>query len=348
MGKKLSIIVLLAVILSVTSGCGPQGAEPSGQESVGIESGIAAINRGAERFSELKNGTLEATAAISSENNALEAMNTGESGSLTTFISRSKGYDFIQETNAKNEGTREISYSAVKQVSGDLFYSFVVEPTQAEREQPYEWNNPDGEGGEPSYGPNGTLKMMTGPFKLLSDVRYIKSITREETDSFEKYTVTASDAYAEYMKVTAHSQKENYIVHEHREVYWIDQSGLLTKSQIREEFEWTIDGITDTYVSDITVELTGYNYKKLKKIGDELPSMIFFDGSLYTESSAVLDINSSALTRIGSVKSTVSSVQEPEGENEANRPIKNAEIYKSGENSIIVKYIDYKLYEKND
>lgn len=270
MGKKLSIIILLAVILSVTSGCGPQGAEPAGQESAGIESGIAAINRGAERFSELKNGTLEATAAISSKNKAVESMGTGESNSLTTFILRSKGYDFIQETNAKNEETGEISYHAIKQVDGNVFYSFAVEPAQAEGEKSYEWTDHDGEDGEPSYGPNGALKMMTGPFKLLSDVKYIKSITREENGSFEKYTVTASDAYAEYMKETAYSQKENYIVHEHREVYWIDQNGLLIKCQIREEFEWTIDGIADTYLSDITVELTGYNDKKLKEIGDEL------------------------------------------------------------------------------
>lgn len=344
MGRKLSIIMLIAVILSGTSGCVPQEEPPP---SI-VERGVAAINQGAERFSKLENGTLEATASISSENNALEAMNTGESSSLTAFISRSKGYDFIQETNAKNEEAGEISYSAVKQMNGDLFYSFVVEPTQAERKTPYEWSNPDEEGGEQSYAPNGAMKMMTGPFKLLSDAKYIESFEGGKSGSYEKYIVTVSDAYAEYMKEIGHSQKENYTVHEHREVYWIDQNGLLTKCQIREEFEWTIDGITDTYVSDITVELTGYNYKKLKEIGDELPSMIFFDGSLYTESSAVLDLNPSALTRIGSVKSTVSSVQEPERENEANRPIKNAEIYKSGENSIIVKYIGYKLYEKND
>src|SRR5665648_541208 len=72
------------------------------------------------------------------------------------------------------------------------------------------------------------------------------------------------------MKEDAHSAEENYIVHEQREIYWINEEGLLIKRQSYGEFEWTIDGIADIYTFDTTVELTGYNYKKLTEIGDEL------------------------------------------------------------------------------
>lgn len=342
MNKKLPIILLTITILFGLSACNVQKPETNS-----VESNLKQINQGIKQFSELKNGTLEVSASIKAEKNAVKSLITDDTVNtlLTTFVSNRKGYDYIQEASSLNKTTKEIQYSASKQVHGAMFYSFAIDPSAKERTEPYEWEDIDGTSGT-NYKPDGALQMIAQPSKLLSNKRYIGAITREKTGSFLKYTVTANSAYSEYIKDVAHSQKENYVVREHREIYWIDADGLLIKSQVYDDLDWTIDGIADHYISDTTVTLTGFDYKKLKEIGEELPPMIRFDGELYTLSPVLLDINLDGLTRIGKITTIVGSVQEPEQNNQANRFIKNAVIYQSGENSIIVKSNDYRLYEK--
>ena len=306
------------------------------------------INKGIEQFSKLKNGTLEITGSMKAEKNAVKSMNNefADNTSLTTFVLNQKGYNYIQETNSLNEKTGEIQSSAVKQINGTLFFAQPVDSLTKERKEPYEWQDTSETRGT-SYNPNGALKMMAVSEKLLSNEKYIEAITKEKSGAFLKYTLTTNDAYKKYLKEDTHSAKENFIIHEHREIYWVNEDGLLIKRQSYGEFEWTIDGIADTYISDLTLELSGYNYKKLTEIGDELPPMIMFEGELYTQASALLDVNLDALTKIGTIESVAGSVQEPEKNNQANRFIKNATVYRCGKNSVIVKYNDYMLYEKN-
>lgn len=341
--KKLFAIILAATVLLGICAC-------SGQESEtgNIESNLEQINKGIEQFSKLKNGTLKVYGSLAARNNAVESLNNAdtENTSLITFVQNQKGYDFIEEVISIKEKNGETQYSAIKQVQGTLFIALPGDSSTAERINPYEWNDA-GDSSQISYEPNGTLKMMAVPAKLLEHEEYIETVTKEKDGASEKYTVKTNEAYAKYMKEDAHSAEENFILHEHRESYWINEDGLLSKHQIYDAFEWTVDGISDTYILDLTVELTGCNYKKLKKIGDELPPMIMFKGELYTQSPALLDVNLDALIKIGRIESVVGSVQEPEQNNQANRDIKNAVIYKSDKNSIIVKSSGYTLYEKN-
>src|SRR5665648_272681 len=343
MEKKLYVIILAIAVLLGIYACSAQRPETSS-----VESNLKQINKGIAQFSELKNGTLEVDGSLIAQNNAVESINTAneENTSLTTFVLNQKGYDYIEEKNSLNEKTGEIQYSAAKQVQGTPYYALPVEPSAKERTKPYEWEGIS-ELSRKLYEPNGALKMMAVPAKLVGNEEYIKAITKEKNGSLIKYTLTTNDAYAKYMKEDAHSAEENYIVHEQREIYWINEEGLLIKRQSYGEFEWTIDGIADIYTFDTTVELTGYNYKKLTEIGDELSPMIMFKGELYTQSPALLDVNLDCLIKIGTIESIVGSVQEPEQNNQANRYIKNATVYGGGKNGIIVRYNDYTLYEKS-
>jgi hypothetical protein len=341
MGKKLSAIILTVLILIGVCSCSIRE-----KETDRIESNLKKINQAIEQFSELKNGTLEVNSSLKSENNAVESLNTGttEGTSLLTFISNQKGYDFIEETSALNKKTGEIQYTSIKQVNGSLFYAQGVDSLSKERA--YVWQDTE-KTNETSYEPNGALRMMAVPAKVVGDREYIESVTREKNGSLIKYTVTTNNAYAKYLKEITHGVQENYIVHEHREIYLVNENGLLVKHQSYDESEWTIDGIADTYAMNVTAKLTGYNYKKLKEIGSELPPMIMFEGELYTQSSALIDVNLDALVEIGTIESVIGSIQEPEQNNQSNRPIKNAILYRSGENDIIVKFDDYTLYGKN-
>ncbi|MBN7772189.1 hypothetical protein [Clostridium aminobutyricum] len=344
MGKKLSAIVLAVVILLGISSCSMQEQGMNSTDSTEIN--LKQIRQGIGQFSKLKNGTLEVDAMMRSENHAVESLNNEmtKNTSLITFILNRKGYDFLEERNALNEQTGKSEYSATKQVQGRLSLAIPVEQSIAERTKPYEWEDISGTNRN-HYEPNGALSMMAVPSKIVDNEKYIASITKEKEGSLTKYTLTTSETFAKYAK-EIHREEENYTVREHREIYWINGDGLLIKRQIYEKFDWTMDGIEDTYSSNTTVELTGYNYKKLTKIGDELSPMIVFEGNLYTQSSAVLDINVDALIEIGTIESVVGSIQKPEKNNQANRLIKNAKVYKSGKNSLIVKYSDYTLYEK--
>lgn len=341
MTKKVSAIILTIAVLLGLCACSVQE-----QAISSIESNLKQINKGIEQFSELKNGTLEVVSSFKVKNNAVNSLNTEnmENTSLVTFVLNRKGYDFIEETTSLNKKTGETQYSAIKQVHGALFYSLPVKPSVNVRVTPYEWED---QTSGTHYEPNDTLKMMLVPDQFLSNEKYVAAVTKEKNGSLVKYTVTTNEEYAKYMKDSVHSAEENYIVHEHSEIYWVNKYGLLIKYKSHEEFEWTINSISDTYVSDITVGLTGYNYNKLTEIGDELSPMIMFEGEIYTQSLALLDVNLDALIEIGKISSVVGSVQEPEKNNQANRSIKNAIVYRSGENSVIVKYNDYLLYEKN-
>lgn len=343
MTKKVSAIILTIAVLLGLCACSVQKREASS-----IESNLKQINKGIEQFSELKNGTLEVVSSFKVKNNAVNSLNTNniENASLVTFVLNRKGYDFIKETYSENKKTGGTQYSAIKQVHGSLFYNLPVKPSANERVNPYEWEDIDRTSGI-YYEPNDTLKMMLVPAQFLSNEKYVATVTKEKNGSLVKYTVSTNDEYSKDMREIAHSAEENYIVHERSDIYWVNKYGLLIMHKSYEEFEWTINGISDTYVSDITVELTGYNYNKLTEIGGELSSMIMFEGEIYTQSLALPVANLDALIEIGTINSVVGSVQEPEKNNQANRSIKNAIVYRSGENSVIVKYKDYLLYEKN-
>lgn len=343
MDKKLSAIILAVVLVLGMCSCNEHVSETNS-----IESNLKQINKGIAKFSELKNGTVEVNSSLRAEKNAVESLDTSntENTSLTTFILNQKGYDYIDERAFLNEKTREAQYSAAKQVHGTTFHALPVDPFTIERIKPYEWQNTS-EISRISYEPNATLKMMSVPAKLLGNEEYIETVTKEKNGSFMKYTVTTNDTYAKYMKEDVHSAEENYIVNVHREIYWINKDDLLIKHQSYDEIELTIDGIADRYILEVTVELTGYNYKKLIEIGNELPPMIMFKGELYTQSPVLLDIDLNELIEIGTIECIVGSVQEPEQNNQANRCIKNATIYGGGKKGIIVKYSDYTLYEKN-
>ena len=340
MGRKLTAIILAVLVLLGISACNLQA-----QQASSIEGNLKEINKAMEQFSKLKNGSIEVVGTMKSENNAVESLDNGntENTSLTTFVLNPNGYDYLEETNSLNKETGEIQCMAIKQVHGTLYQAQPAEPSTNERTICYEWENT----GQTSFKPSGVLSMMAVPAKVLSNEKYIKSIIKEKNCSLVKYTLITNGAYAKHMKEDTHSPEENYIVHEHRDIYWVNADGLLIKHENYDEMDYTIDGIADTYIMDITAELTGCNYTKLKELGDELPPMIMFEGELYTQSSALLDINIDALNKIGTIESVVGSVQEPEENNQANRFIKNATVYYGGKNGIIVKYKDYALYEKN-
>ena len=106
--------------------------------------------------------------------------------------------------------------------------------------------------------------MMAEPSRMIStNQEFIKSIAKETKGNLIQYTITTSKAYSKYMREITHGVQENYTVREHQELYWVDKKGLLVKRQSFDKSEWTVDGIADTYTSEITVELTGYNYKNL-------------------------------------------------------------------------------------
>lgn len=340
--KRLNMIILVIAVLVGICACSVQRSETGS-----VENNLAEINKGILRFSELKNGTLTVSTSLISKNNAVESMPSANevNTSLITFVLNHKGYDYIEEGKFLNEKTREIHYSAIKQVQGTLYYSSLVVPSTKERTKPYEWHS-NRDPNQEVYEPNGALQMMVVPGKLL-DEKYIKAITKEKNGSLTKYTLATNDVYAAYMKEVGHSAEENYNVHEQKKTYWINEDGCLIKHQSYVEVEWAIDGVADTYIADTTVELTGYNYLNLAEIGDELPPMILFKGELYTQSQTLISVNSGALTQVGRIESIVGSVQEPEQDNQANRFIKNATIYGSDKNGIIVKYTDYILYEKS-
>lgn len=256
---------LVVVILLGGSGCGVQE-----QETNSIENNLKQINEGIDKFSKLKNGTLEVIWFMKSANNAVESMDLGSSKntSLVTFILNHKGYDYIEETSNFNEKTGEFKYSATKQVQGKLFSTLPIEQSTKKRIKSYDWVD-SSQNDYNQYEPNGSLKMMVVPAKWLSNEEYIEAITKEKDGLLTKYTVTTNDAFAKNAKENYHSTEESYTVIEHREIYWINEDGLLVKHQMYDEFEWTIDGIADTYFADITVELTGYNYKNLTEIGNE-------------------------------------------------------------------------------
>lgn len=263
MKKFLLVSVLLILVLGI-SGCSIQEKGTNN-----IESNLKEINKGIKQFSNLKNGTLEVESSMKSVNNAVEAMESTKNTSTLTFILKPKGYDFIEETKVLNEKTGQTQYSATKQVHGKLFLGVLIEQSTKEKTKSYEWQDIS-EGNKKHYKPNGSLNMMVVPAKWLSNEGYIEAITKEKDGLLIKYTVTTNDAYAKYAKENYHSKEESYTVIEHRETYWMDKNGLLTKHQMYDEIEWTIDGVADTYISDITVELTGSNDKDLKEIGDKI------------------------------------------------------------------------------
>ncbi|WP_312651640.1 hypothetical protein [Aminipila sp.] len=262
MRKFLLVSVLLILVLGI-SGCSMQEKSTNS-----IENNLKEINKGIEQFSDLKNGTLEVESSMKSVNNAVEAMESTKNTSTLTFILKPKGYDFIEETKVLYENTGQTQYSATKQVHGKLFLGVPVEQLTKDKAKSYEWHDLS-EGNKKQYKPNGALNMMAVPAKWLSNEKYIKVITKEKDGLLTKYTVTTNDAFVKYAKENYHSKDESYTVVEHRETYWIDKDGLLTKHQMYDEIEWTIDGIADDYISYITVELTGRNDKDLKEIGDK-------------------------------------------------------------------------------
>ncbi len=262
MKKKIFIIALAVFILTGIGSCGSQ--EGKIQDGESVESDLKKINEAIEQFSMLKNGTLETTFHFESENHAVESLNTEITlqNSLTTFVLQESGYDFLEETTAFNESTKEYRYSAVKQVNGFMYFSEMITSTSTERPKAYVW----GEAREPNgtgYELNGTLTSMAVPSKLINNRKYIGSIARETDGLLIKYTVTTNNDYAKYLKEVTHGVQENYIVHEHRTIYWVNESGLLVKQQSYDESEWTIDGKADTYVTEMTVELTGYDLQTL-------------------------------------------------------------------------------------
>ena len=262
MNKKLSALILTVVVLLGMSSCSVQEKDTSS-----IESNLEQINKGIEHFSKLKNGTIEVVGSMKAKKRALKSMDSGntENTSLTTFVLNQQGYDFIEEMKSLNKDTGEIQYTAIKQVKGILFMAQPIESSTKVRTKPYEWED-TGEANQTNYKPNGALRMMAVQAKLFRNGEYIKSITREMEGSLAKYTLITNNAYARHMKEDTHSVEENYILHEHYDVYWVNEDGLLIKHQTHEEFDYTIDDITDTYTLDITAELTDYNDKKLTEI----------------------------------------------------------------------------------
>lgn len=262
MKKFLVARVLLILVLLGINGCSMQHKSINN-----IESNLKEINKGFEQFSELKNGTLQVNTSVKSANNAVEAMEQTKNTTILTFTLNSKGYEFIEKTTVLNEKTGQIQHSATKQIQGKLFLGEPFEQSTKDKVKSYEWH--DISEGKRQYEPNGALKMMTSLAKWLSNKEYIEAITKEKDGLLTKYTVTTNDAFAKYAR-ESHRSQENYTVIEHREIYWIDNNGLLVKHQMYDEIEWTIDGVADTYTLYTTVELTGSNDKDLKEIGDNI------------------------------------------------------------------------------
>lgn len=309
-----------------------------------IEGNLREIQNGAKQFTRLKNGTLELNSTMSTEDNSPSPLVNGSTKgiSLVSFISRPKGYDYLEEKRELDDETGEFHCSAVKQINGRFFMSSPSESTTNLQFNSYHWT--DVSDNDKNYEPSGILQLMTGQGKLLKNRGYIKSITKEAVGNLTKYTLTTNDVYAEYAK-KFHAPEENYTALKHVEIYWINEDGILVKQRTVDKVKWTIEGEEGTYISDATVKLTGHNYKKLKKIGDELPPMIMFDGKLYTKSNEILNLNTDGLVQIGTIDKIIGSIQKPEQDNQANRLIKGAKIYKASEKTIIVKDVDYVLYQ---
>ncbi|MPM60628.1 hypothetical protein SDC9_107480 [bioreactor metagenome] len=261
MKKILLVSVLLLLVLGI-SGCSIQ---EKGTDT--IESNLKEINKGINQFSDLRNGTLEVEASMESVNNAVESMEATKNTSTLTFILKPKGYDYIEETKTLYERTGQSEFSATKQVNGKFYFGVPVEQSTKDKRKSYEWHD-FSERNKKQYEPNAALQMMMSPAKWLNNKEYIKAITKEKDGLLTKYTVTTNDEFAKYARENYHSSQESYTVIEHHEIYWINKDGLLVKHQMYGEVEWTIDGITDTYISYTTVELTGSNDKDLKEIGD--------------------------------------------------------------------------------
>lgn len=257
--RVLSILLIAALLTGICS-CSPHQNKTSS-----LERNLKEINNGIEAFSKLKNGTLKSDFYFDSEKKAVESLynEITDQTFMTTFILQPKGYDYLEETKAFNEKTGMIEYSAAKQENGTLSHSQLIDSQSEDRTTTYQWY-PVSEPGTSSYEPSGILRMMAVPSKMIStNQEFIKSIAKETKGNLIQYTIITSKSYAEYLHDITHGLQENYIVQEHWEIYWMDQTGLLVKRQSFDRSEWTVDGKSDTYTSEITVELTGYNYKNL-------------------------------------------------------------------------------------
>ena len=265
--KRFSVITLAAVVLLGACACGA-GTIKTGDD---VGGGLERISKGMEQFSALKNGTLEMKSSLKSKSGAVESLDNGgaEGTTRTIFVRNPRGYDYIEETAFPDMKTGKTFYSAIKQVQGILYHSSSDDPVDEGRAGPYEWlelEEKDGDG----YNPSAALKMMMSPGRLIREKEYVKSIAEERDGALKKFTVTANEKYAKYMKEQAHSLGEDYTVHEHRETYWIDENGLLIRFRNFDKFDQTIGGVPDAYTLDFAAELTGYNDKELKEISDKL------------------------------------------------------------------------------
>ncbi|MHC1723563.1 MAG: hypothetical protein AB9836_10205 [Aminipila sp.] len=263
---KIAPIIAIGLVVAIL--LGGSGCCVQEQETNSIKNNLKQINKGIGEFSKIKNGKLEVIYWMKSENNAVESMDLESSSkntSMVTFILNHKGYDYIEETSNFNKKTGKFHYFATKQVQGKIFSTVPIEQSTKKRIKSYEWADSSSDNYN-HYEPNASLKMMVAPAKWLSNEEYIESITKEKDGLLTKYTVTTNNAFAKYAKENYHSPEESYTVIEHREIYWVNKDGLLVKHQMYDEFEWTIDGIKDTYYADITVKLTGCNLKNLTEI----------------------------------------------------------------------------------
>ncbi|MDF3002336.1 MAG: hypothetical protein K0Q48_2455 [Bacillota bacterium] len=257
--KVLSILLIVALL---TGSC---SCSPISNKTSNLERNLKEINAAIEAFAKLQNGTVKSDSYFEAEKKAVESLDHElmDQTSFTTFIRQPKGYDYLEETKAFNEKTHTVEFRATKQEKGVISYTQPIESLSEDRTTPYQWFVIS-EPGTSSYEPSGLLRMMAVPSKIIStNQEFIKTIKKETNGNLVKYTVTTSKAYAKYMREITHGVQENYIVREHRQLYWVDQTGLLVKCQSYDKSEWTIDGIEDTYTSEITMELTGYNYKNL-------------------------------------------------------------------------------------
>lgn len=340
--KNWLMVAIIILVLIVGSGCSLQSGLKAEGDDLGTK--LHEVHNGAKRFSKLRNGTIEINSTMKTEDNSSTPLVNGstEGTSLVTFISKPKGYDYLEEKKDIDDNTGKVEYSANKVVSDHFYISFHDEEG-VDQIKPYDWQ--DFSKDDQHYYEPGIFVSMTGQGKLLKNREYINTITKEEDGHLTKYTLTTNDTYADYVK-KVHAPEENYMVLKHVDIYWINKDGLLVKQRTIDKMKWTLQGEEDTYILDMTMKLTGHNYKNLKTIGNELLPMIMFDGKLYVKSDAIIDVNQDALVQVGTIDKVIGSSQKPEQDNQANRLIKGAKIYESSEKALIVKDVDYVLYER--
>ncbi|QHI73503.1 hypothetical protein [Aminipila terrae] len=251
-------------MLLVGSSC---GAQTPANDS--IEKNLKEILNGFDEFAKLKNGTLQTNFSMTAEKNAVKTLDGGNISnlSITTFILNGNGYDYIEERKDFDEESGKYGYSATKQVKGKQFFAFPIQKSKKEKLKSYKWEDIS-DINHKYYEPNGILRMMAVRPKVLCNLEYIADITKEKKGEFTKYILTPNAKFTKYLKENVYRPEDNYNELEHREIYWIDEDGLLIKHQTYGKCEYTIDGIPDTYVSDMITELTDYNDKKLTEIDD--------------------------------------------------------------------------------